>query len=86
MIPQVNQQVITLEVEMHNVLRVQILHPKRRVHRNDEPLPKIGTPFKRLSISYYLLVQFFRSKKKQGQMQEITCPSAEGRAEENRSP
>jgi hypothetical protein len=45
MVPQVNQQVIALQIKVHDVLRVKILHPERGVHRYDEPLPKIRAPF-----------------------------------------
>lgn len=40
-VPQVHQQVVALKVEVHNVLGVEVLHPKRGVHGDQDALATV---------------------------------------------
>jgi hypothetical protein len=37
----IHEQVITLQIKVHNIFRVQILQPECCIHRYDEPLTAI---------------------------------------------
>ena len=72
---------------MHNVLRVQIFHPERRIHGYDEPLPEIRAPSKlskKWLISCPVCSLDSNKEKTEDKQEDITCPSAVRHAEENR--